>query len=147
MTLEIRPADLAGVREVRAAILRPHERPEDLVYGGDEAVGALHLGAFQDGRLVAIASIAPEPPPGVEETAAWRIRGMATAPELRGRGIGGTLLESCVEHARGHDATLVWCNGRIAARAFYERHGFEVVRGPFEMPPIGSHVELHRRLR
>jgi GNAT superfamily N-acetyltransferase len=147
MNVEIRPADLAQVRRVRHLVLRPHQRPEDLVYGGDDGPGALHLGAFEADRLVAIASITREPPPGSEDAAAWRVRGMATLPELRGRGIGGELLETCVAHARSHGGSFVWCNGRIGARAFYGRHGFAVARGPFEIPGIGPHVELRRSLR
>jgi GNAT superfamily N-acetyltransferase len=146
MTIEIRPADLASVRELRHTVLRPHQRPEELMYEGDDDPDALHLGAFEDGGLVAIASITPEPPPGSADPGAWRVRGMATLPEARNRGIGSRLLELCIEHARERGASLVWCNGRTGARAFYERHGFDVTRGPFEIPVIGPHVELRRSL-
>jgi ribosomal protein S18 acetylase RimI-like enzyme len=67
---------------------------------------------------------------------------MATVPELRGLGIGGRLLETCLAHARSRGGSFAWCNGRVAARAFYERHGFDVVRGPFEVAGIGPHHEL-----
>jgi GNAT superfamily N-acetyltransferase len=144
--VEIRPADLADVREIRHRVLRPHERPEELVYEQDDAADALHLGAFEDGRLVAIASITREPPPGSTDPASWRVRGMATLPEARGRGIGSELLRRCVGHARRHAASSVWCNGRVGAQAFYERHGFAVIRGPFDIPGIGPHVELRRDL-
>jgi GNAT superfamily N-acetyltransferase len=145
--VEIRPADLAAVRELRHRVLRPHQRPEELVYGADETPDALHLGAFEGERLVAIASITREPPPGTADPSAWRVRGMATLPEARNRGIGSLLLERCLEHARDRGGALVWCNGRVAARAFYERHGFVVARGPFDVPVIGPHLELHRALR
>jgi GNAT superfamily N-acetyltransferase len=145
--VEIRPAELSEVRALRHLVLRPHQRPEDLVYGGDDAADALHLGAFVDGRMVGIASIARDPPPGSDDAAAWRVRGMATLPEIRSRGIGGAMLEACVEHARAHGGSFAWCNGRVPARAFYERHGFHVVRGPFDLPGTGLHVELRRPLR
>jgi GNAT superfamily N-acetyltransferase len=144
--VEIRPAGLADVRELRHRVLRPHQRPEELVYEADDAPDSLHLGAFEDGALVAIASITREPPPGSTDPASWRVRGMATLPEARGRGIGSELLRRCVEHARRHGGATVWCNGRIGARAFYERHGFTVTRGPFDIPGIGAHVELRRDL-
>lgn len=147
MTVELRPAGLDEIRRIRHLVLRPHQRPEDLVYAGDDAADALHLGAFEDGRLVGIASVSREPPPGADDPGAWRVRGMATLPEARGRGIGGRLLEACIEHARLRGASLVWCNGRIRATPFYERHGFHVVRGPFDVPGIGPHDELHRSLR
>jgi GNAT superfamily N-acetyltransferase len=146
LAFELRPADLAAVRELRHLVLRPHQRPEDLVYAGDDAPDALHLGAFERGRLVAIASIARQPPPGSDDRQAWRVRGMATLPDRRGRGLGGALLEACVDHARSLGGSLVWCNGRVLATAFYERHGFAVVRGPFEVPDLGPHHELRRDL-
>jgi GNAT superfamily N-acetyltransferase len=144
--VEIRPADLVEVRELRHRVLRPHQRPEELVYEADDAPDALHLGAFEDGELVAIASITREPPPGSTDPASWRVRGMATLPEARERGIGSELLRRCVAHARRHGASCVWCNGRLAARAFYERHGFVLTRGPFDITGIGPHVELRRDL-
>jgi predicted N-acetyltransferase YhbS len=144
--VEIRPADLADVRELRHRVLRPHQRPEELVYDADDAPDALHLGAFEDGKLVAIASITREPSPGSADPGSWRVRGMATLPEARGRGIGSELLRRCVEHARRNGASFVWCNGRVGARTFYERHGFAVVRGPFDIAGIGPHLELRREL-
>jgi GNAT superfamily N-acetyltransferase len=146
VSVELRPADLHAVRQLRHRLLRPHQAPEELVYAGDDASDALHLGAFESGRLCGIATITRQPPPGSDDASAWRVRGMATEPELRGRGIGGELLEACVEHARSHGGSVVWCDGRVAARVFYERHGFEVVRGPFDVPGIGPHYELHRAL-
>lgn len=147
MTVELRPADLAAVRELRHLVLRPHQRPEDLVYEHDDDADALHLGAFEDGRLVAVASITREPPPGSTEPDAWRIRGMATLPEHRSRRFGGRLLEACVEHARSHGASVVWGNARSRALAFYERHGFASTRGPFDLPEIGPHHEVRLDLR
>jgi GNAT superfamily N-acetyltransferase len=146
VTLEVRPADLADVRRIRHLVLRPHQPPEELAYDGDAAPDSLHLGAFEDGRLVGIASVARLPPPGSRDPSAWRVRGMATLPEARGRGIGGELLEACVDHARSRGGSLVWCNGRVRATAFYERHGFAIVRGPFEIAGIGPHHELRRAL-
>lgn len=145
--IEYRPADVTAVRELRHRLLRPHQRPEELVYGGDDLPDALHLGAFEDGVLVGIASIGREAPPGSGEPHAWRLRGMATVPEARGRGIGGELLERCLAHAAERGATLVWCSARLAAEPFYRRHGFEPVRGPYDVPRIGPHLQMHRRLR
>ncbi|HEX6230125.1 MAG TPA: GNAT family N-acetyltransferase [Actinomycetota bacterium] len=145
--IEYRTADLADVRELRHRLLRPHQRPEELVYPGDHLPDALHLGAFERGALVGVASICREPPPGSEEPRAWRIRGMATEPAVRGRGIGGELLGRCVAHAAERGAAVVWCSARVRAEPFYRRHGFAVVRGPYDVPAIGPHVEMRRRLR
>jgi GNAT superfamily N-acetyltransferase len=151
MSLEFRPAPLRDVRVLRHVVLRPHQRPEDIVYEHDADAGSLHLGAYVDDELVAIASITREPaPPEIDAprdaATAWRIRGMATLPERRGAGIGGELLERCLAHARSHGATLVWLNGRVPATAFYERHGFAATGDVFEPPNLGPHRRFTRRL-
>lgn len=136
--MNVRPVAAEVVRPLRQRVLRPHETLAQQVWDGDEVPRAGHFAAFDDeGRVVGIASITPEAYPrggGVDD---FRIRGMATDPELgRGLGVGGALLRACLEHA---DGARVWCNARSPARGFYERQGF-VADGPeFELPEIGPH--------
>jgi predicted GNAT family N-acyltransferase len=146
VSIEIRPEPIHRVREVRHVVLRPHQRLEDTVFDHDADADALHLGASIDGRLVAVATIAREPEPGDDDARAWRVRGMATLAEHRGRGLGGELVERCVDHARERHATSVWLNARIGAVAFYERHGFAADGGSFEVAGIGTHVRMRRRV-
>jgi hypothetical protein len=40
----------------------------------------------------------------------------------------------------------VWCTARVRARGFYERAGFVAVGGVLEIPRIGPHVLMRRRL-
>ena len=146
MSVEIRPAPLEVVRVLRHEVLRPHQRPEDLVYEHDLDADALHVAAFEDAVAVAVASITREPPPGDDDPRAWRVRGMATRLDHRDRGLGGELLVRCVAHARERGATVVWLNGRVPARAFYERHGFAPSGDVFEPPGLGPHLRFSRRL-
>ncbi|MFB3738506.1 MAG: GNAT family N-acetyltransferase [Candidatus Velamenicoccus archaeovorus] len=142
----IRPADLVAVRELRQRVLRPHQRADELVYPGDDHPDALHAGAFDQGRLVGIATIVPEPPPDVPHDGAWRVRGMATLPEVRGQGFGAALLRACLDHAAERGGSLVWCNARATAVEFYRRFGFQVRGAGFTVPVIGLHFLMWRRL-
>jgi GNAT superfamily N-acetyltransferase len=146
--VEIRPLPLEAVLPLRQRVLRPHQRVSEVVFDGDRRPGALHLGAFAAGRVVGVASVMPEPEPdaAVGDRDAHRIRGMAVEEGWRGGGIGGRLLERCVEHAASGGAGLVWCNARIGAVPFYERHGFERDGPVFDVPRIGAHVRMRRRL-
>jgi ribosomal protein S18 acetylase RimI-like enzyme len=76
----------------------------------------------------------------------WRVRGMATEPEARGRGAGSAVLDALIEHAAAQGATRIWCNARIPAVSLYARAGFEVESEEFEIPGIGPHVVMARRV-
>lgn len=146
MRARIAPIPVERARVLRQQVLRPHQRVEELVFDGDDGADSLHVGAFVDDRLVAVASVmrdVDEDAPGLET---WRVRGMATLEGMRGRGFGGAVLERCLEHVRERDGRLVWCNARTGAIGFYERFGFGRVGVPFDVPVIGPHVRMARRL-
>ncbi|HEX7880443.1 MAG TPA: GNAT family N-acetyltransferase [Candidatus Eisenbacteria bacterium] len=144
----IRAISAAETRPLRQAVLRPHQRVEELVYPGDDDPRTHHLGAFDGGRLVGIASIYVEPMVAMPDAGPtdWRLRGMATAPEMRGTGLGGALLEACIEHSRNHGGTRLWCNARVPAAGFYLRYGFVVHGEEFDLPGIGPHYLMSRRI-
>ena len=72
------------------------------------------VGAFDGDELIAVGFVCPDGDAGE-----WRVRGMATAPEYRGRGAGAAILELLVDHARANGATRVWCNARTPALSLY----------------------------
>ena len=131
----IRPIPVARTRELRHAILRPHERVEYLAE--HETGDAFALGAFESDRLISVGFVGRDGEPG-----AWRVRGMATLPEARGRGAGGAILAGLLRHAAENGATRVWCNARVAARTLYERGGLKVVSEVFDLPDIGPHLVM-----
>lgn len=142
----MRPADMlvrevpvAQTRALRQAVLRPHQTIGELAAEEPEIVFA--AGAFQAGELIAVGLVMPEGEPG-----AWRVRGMATAAQSRGRGAGAAILDALVRHARSNGATRIWCSARIAAVPFYERSGLAVSSEPYAVPHIGEHVAMEMRL-
>jgi GNAT superfamily N-acetyltransferase len=140
-----------AVRPLRQQVLRPHQTVAEQVYPGDDAPGAAHFAALEggDGAVLGVASITPEPYPGPGGGAPgdFRIRGMATAPEVRGAGLGTDLLAACLAHARDRGARRVWCNARTPARRLYERAGFAAVGEEFTLPRIGPHFLMVLDLR
>ena len=140
------PVPAAAVRPLRGEVLRAGQPREAAVFAGDDHPDTLHLAVFDGAGIVGVASVLREGLPDVPSADAWRIRGMASAPDMRGRGIGAALLASCERHAREHGATLLWCNARVRARSLYERAGMTVVGEPFDIPPIGAHHLLCKEL-
>lgn len=102
-----------------------------------EPAGSVAFGAFQGDELIAVGLVGPDGEPGD-----WRVRGMATIPEARGRGAGGAVLQALVQHAIDHGATRVWCNARTAALNLYQRAGFVIASDEFEPPHIGPHYRM-----
>ena len=145
LNVEVRPISAADTRPLRQRVLRPHQSADELVFGGDDHPDALHVGAFHDGHLLGIASVAPAPAPGTGAPA-WQLRGMAVLPGAQGQGVGRQILDAVVRHLRAHRATMLWCNGRTPALGFYTRLGFTAVGTEFVAPHSGPHFVLTHSL-
>jgi ribosomal protein S18 acetylase RimI-like enzyme len=138
--LDLRSIPLAQTRALRCDVLRPYMTVEELAE--HEPNDATAFGAFRGRELVAVGLVGPEGEPGD-----WRVRGMATRPDARGRGAGTKVLHALVRHAMANGATRVWCNARTRARSLYERAGFEAISEEFETPRIGPHYWMELRAR
>ncbi|MBZ5796140.1 GNAT family N-acetyltransferase [Burkholderia contaminans] len=91
---------------------------------GDIEATTLHLAIRNPAGIVAVASLREERRDDDPAHAAWRLRGMAVQPEVRGMGFGRVLVQIAVRHAQTHGAELVWCTARESAYRFYEKLGF-----------------------
>jgi GNAT superfamily N-acetyltransferase len=136
---------------LRQSVLRPHQDIREMAWDGDTEADAVHVGGFADGVLRAVATLLNRPPPepgsrpGLTRAfdgPARQLRGMATAPEARGFGLGRGLLRWCMEQAARDGARLLWCNARTSAVGFYEKHGMRVVSEVFDIPGVGPHVVM-----
>ena len=136
LQIEVREISLAETRNLRRDVLRPHSSLEKLA--SHEPAGSIAFGAFDGDELVAVGLVGRDG----EAPGDWRVRGMATKPDARGRGAGSGVLQALVQHAVAHGATRVWCNARTRARTLYERVGFVVASEEFEPPDIGPHYRM-----
>jgi GNAT superfamily N-acetyltransferase len=128
---------------LRQKVLRPHQSFAQMHQAGDEDAETAFFAAYDaDHRVVGAGSVRRETSPWGEP--GWRLRGMATEPELRGRGIGAAVLARVIDHVGRLGGGLLWCNARIPAQRFYEREGF-VTRGESWIDPdIGPHIVMRR---
>jgi len=136
-SLIIREINAEQTRTVRQAVLRPHQEACELVYPGDDDSESFHLGAMRGDEVLAILSMYRQPTP--DGAPAWRIRGMASLPEVRGTGYGRLLVEIARDRAWGVERAPIWCNARESAFGFYRKLGFEIVGDLFEIEGIGTH--------
>ena len=166
------PLAPADTRALRREVLRPRETVAQ--QAAHEPPGARAVGAWVGGELVAVGLIGPEARPAVGlvgpeedpavgrggpemgpdagrrdprgQASSWRVRGMATAPAHRGRGLGSAVLAELLAIARAGGAASVWCTARLSARTLYERAGFRACSRVYEIPGIGPHVLMELRL-
>lgn len=136
---ELRVVTAAETADLRREVLRGG-RPVALPGDGDPT--AVHVGAYDGDRLVGTGNVRREPAPWAPEDDAWRLRGMATAPDRRSAGVGAAVLDALVRHCREQGGGQLWCNARTPAQRFYERAGFVVVGEPWDDPEIGPHVRM-----
>ena len=144
----------AATYPLRSAVLRPLLPPGSPVpFAEDAAPDCVHFGLYRGGAsrgpdtLLGIATIFPAPWPGSPPAppqfgASWQLRGMATAPSIRGQGGGAALIARCLCHVARCGGTLFWCNGRVSAAPFYLKQGFSTCGPPFEVPVSGPHYLL-----
>ncbi|MGY1715240.1 GNAT family N-acetyltransferase [Geodermatophilus sp. SYSU D01106] len=111
---------------------------------GDDDPATVHLAArTADGRVAGVVRLSPAPCPWRPDARApWQLRAMATDPAVRGTGAGRALVAAGLALVGDRSGDLVWCNARTGAAGFYQRLGFTVVTGEFDVPPIGPHVGM-----
>ena len=153
----VRRAPAAVVRPLRTRVLRPGWTDRHATYDQDETV-AVHIAAYRDGEDApdGVGTIYAEPPPDANrdeipaaayaDGASWRLRGMATSDEARGTGLGRVVLEACFDVVRESGGAFLWCNARLVAVPFYERLGMTAVGPEFDIPGIGPHFVMWRRV-
>ena len=137
---------------LRHSVLRPNQDRDACRYPLDNAPGSHHIGYFNNaGQIIGIGSIFHESPPEPKNWDGWRIRGMAVDPAHQGQGAGVAILKALIAYAEAQPIAdgrsgLIWCNGRTSVEPFYCGQGFERVGEVFDLPPIGPHVVLQRRI-
>lgn len=136
-------AETAPVRQV---VLRPGRPPETCLFDGDEGPCAFHLGAFEDGTIVGVATFLPGVNELFTESEQFKLRGMAVLPEHRGRGLGSALILAALPMLQDAGCSVLWCSARVTAVPFYERHGFATIGEVYVVPITGPHIVMYRRL-
>jgi GNAT superfamily N-acetyltransferase len=134
-------------RPLRKDVLRPGSPLAELVYEHDDAPRTLHAAVLdRAGNPLAIGTVMADPHPRDPDGGDWRVRGMATREDVRGQGLGASVLAALERHAREQGARRLWCNARVGARRFYERAGWRAEGEPFEIAGIGPHYVMSKRL-
>ena len=113
---------------------------------GDLDATTFHLGVFDSDQLIGVASFMPHALPRFKGLH-YQLRGMAILEAYQGKALGRELLQAGEKHLRSLNIELLWCNARIKALNFYLRLGFTIEGDPFEIPDVGTHYLLYKKLK
>ena len=156
MPIAVTAVERSRTYHLRQQVLRPHESVDAMsLFDGDDHPDSGIFAAVETGteEVVGTANVRREEaprslvatlPPAVAGRPAWRLRGVATREDLRGRGIGARVLEACLRHVAAKGGGLLWCNARVGAGGFYRRAGFFEFGERFEQDERGPHIVMWR---
>lgn len=142
--IEIKEIKAEDTYAIRKAVLRKnmtltHEMP------GDHDPESVHLGVYEEGKLVCAGSFMKNNRDEFKGHQ-YQLRGMATAEESQGNGYGRILLKNAEDFFKVRGIDLIWCNARVSALEFYKKSGFETIGEVFEVPQIGPHFVMFKRI-
>jgi Acetyltransferases len=138
--LHVGQVSVDAIIPLRHRMLRQGLPLDSARFPGDDDQATLHFAASESGVPVCCLTLMAAEWEGRD---AWQLRGMATASEFQGQGVGRRLfVHAMAEARRMSPERLMWCNARVSAIGFYERVGWGVVSEEFEIPLAGPHVKM-----
>lgn len=145
---EIKEISAEETYAVRRPVLRPGMPAEECIFQGDEAPDTIHLGAFVQGRLIAVASYMHSKNPLFEAPVQYQLRGMAVLEEFQKQGLGKQLLKKGEEILNNRFSDpLLWFNARETAIDFYKKFGYQTRGEIFMIPNVCPHIVMFRQLK
>lgn len=101
--------------KLRQKVLYTEKKLQEMAI--DEDAEGYHFGAFKDNVLVGVVSL-------FNNKGNFQFRKIAVDPEVQHMGIGSALLNHITAFAQNEGGVMLWCNARLAAIPFYQKHGF-----------------------
>ena len=126
----IRKARVEEIKSLRHSVLWPHLESRD-----------------QCEKIVGTSTFLVDINANFEEKNQYRLRAMATAPEVRGWGVGARIIEEAEKELRQKAIKLLWCDARLIATGFYEKQNFKIKGEVYQVPKIGPHKLMYKEIK
>ncbi len=123
---------------LRIKILRNGKLEPTAIHSEDTMEETFHLGYFENGILLGIASYHPVSHKDYSQKG-FQLRGMAVEFDQRNKNIGRKLNEKAEEFLKTKNIEYIWCNARESAFPFYEKMKYKFISEMFDVPQIGPH--------
>lgn len=131
---------------IRQVVLRPNRALETCFFDGDELESTIHFGLFLEENLAGIISLFKNKNSLFQQKNQYQIRGMAVLSKYQKFGFGKELVEHSEKFLAEKNTTLIWFNAREVAVKFYEKSGYKITGGAFDIPDVGAHYVMWKEL-
>lgn len=131
---------------VRHPVLRKGRPIEDCVFVGDHLETTFHLGISIENRLIGVSTFMKNKKALFPETSQYQLRGMAVLHEYQGQSFGHILLKHGENLLKNDGINLIWCHARETALNFYIKNDYQPIGEAFDIPKIGWHFVMYKRL-
>ena len=142
--IEFRSVSLKEIQKRRRRYLYSDNVRNLSNYKEDKYEKTKHYGIFKDDKLVSGLTLI-ENTNGLKERDV-QIRGMFTVTGEMKRGYGSMLIKNVILKTKQNKIKIIWCNARVSALQFYKRNKFIEAGEKFNIPLIGYHKKLVRKI-
>lgn len=145
--VEVKKVNVDAIRDLRFKVLWPHlNGPDECQIDPDTIETTFHMAAVLEGKVVGTSTFIIDINEKFEEKNQYRLRAMATDPEVRGYGVGAKIVEKAEEELKQMGVKLLWCDARLIATGFYEKQNFKIKGQVYQVPKIGPHKLMYKEL-
>ncbi|HLS12234.1 MAG TPA: GNAT family N-acetyltransferase [Flavobacteriaceae bacterium] len=131
---------------IRSAELREGLDPEQCRFEEDEDEGTVHFGLYINGEIIGCLTVLRKQHDKFDAPNQHQYRGMAISKAYQGNSLGNLLLNKADWMVLERKASFIWIHARKLAVNFYRRNGYSVVGSTFDIPGIGEHYLMYKRL-
>jgi ribosomal protein S18 acetylase RimI-like enzyme len=132
---------------VRHPILRNGKPIESCLFEGDDLPTTQHFGLYENDKLEGVISLFKNNNSLFKDKFQVQIRGMAVLENNQRKGFGCLLVEHSENVLKLQNLSLIWFNARENAIGFYQKMGYEITGNSFDIPDVGMHYIMWKKLR
>ena len=134
------------VRPLRHSELRKGEDFSTTSYLRDDDKETFHMACVKEEKIAVCATFYPEFTDKITALNSYRLRGMATDSSFQRRGYATYLIQESFKELKKRNCDMLWCNARLVAVEFYKYNGFKIIGNLFDIPAIGPHYYMYKKI-
>lgn len=140
--IDYRRAEIGEIIQLRHDVLIIGTNRTSPNFDGDQDPSTFHFGAFANQTNLCCLSMMRS---DVQQQPAYQLRGMATYPDVQGKGVGKRLLQFAEDTVfKETGINYCWCNARCGIEGFYSKQGWDVISEPFMIEGVCMHVKMEK---